>query len=416
LHETYELSLAILFLDRLDHAQDDLLIRTLGLRLAAGQTPGGGWTYFCPVLSPADEQRVLTELRTRMYASVRDSRRPDGLAAPLWPPPLPGRSGLPMVPPRRGARLVPRSYTGDNSNIQFALLGLWAVQRHRLPMRWVFRRVDDYFREMQLEDGSWGYFTRTPVNKASGTCSGLLALAMGHGVDYRSSESSRPLPSAPMRDLEIGRGLSFLGETVQRLQDPPQDKPAPKGILPGVPKDFFIPKRFLNADAVSDLYFLWSLERVAVVYDLERLSSREWYPWAAAHLVAAQSADGSWRERYPGAIDTCFALLVLRRSNPAPDLTRSLEKVLHTEGRRPPLGTMVQGKEQPARPALSGSTTGPGRSPGGGIASDAGTTGPRQGVAASPESRATGTTALPSDSPQRPPLTGITTKPPEGPK
>src|SRR5262249_18850107 len=51
---TYEAALAILFLDRLDDAQDRDLIRRLALRLVAGQTPSGGWTYNCPNLAEAD--------------------------------------------------------------------------------------------------------------------------------------------------------------------------------------------------------------------------------------------------------------------------------------------------------------------------------------------------------------------------
>ena len=47
-HETYELSLAILFLDRLGETTDKALIRTMALRLVAGQTAAGGWSYELP--------------------------------------------------------------------------------------------------------------------------------------------------------------------------------------------------------------------------------------------------------------------------------------------------------------------------------------------------------------------------------
>ena len=47
---TYQLALAILFLDRLGEKEDEPLIRTMALRLMAGQTPAGGWTYECPIL------------------------------------------------------------------------------------------------------------------------------------------------------------------------------------------------------------------------------------------------------------------------------------------------------------------------------------------------------------------------------
>src|SRR5205085_756945 len=51
LDNTYDLSLAILFLDRLGDPADEKLIQGLALRLIAGQSFTGGWSYRCPVLS-----------------------------------------------------------------------------------------------------------------------------------------------------------------------------------------------------------------------------------------------------------------------------------------------------------------------------------------------------------------------------
>src|SRR5262249_38054511 len=73
-------------------------------------------------------------------------------------------------------------------------------------------------------------------------------------------------------------------------------------------------------DAWSRLYFLWSLERVAATYGLETIGGQEWYPWTAGLLVRIQQGDGSWSDAGPGPVPTCFALLILRRSNLTPDL------------------------------------------------------------------------------------------------
>src|SRR5262249_29547547 len=61
---TYDLSLATLFLDRLGDKQDEPLIQSLALRLAAGQTTTGGWTYVCPPLA-AEERKLLCALLSR---------------------------------------------------------------------------------------------------------------------------------------------------------------------------------------------------------------------------------------------------------------------------------------------------------------------------------------------------------------
>ena len=51
---TYEVSLAILFLDRLGDFRDRPMIQGLALRLLAGQNDCGGWSYNCPQLNPQD--------------------------------------------------------------------------------------------------------------------------------------------------------------------------------------------------------------------------------------------------------------------------------------------------------------------------------------------------------------------------
>src|SRR5262249_43789279 len=50
LTKTYELSLALLFLNRLGDGADRDRIQQLALRLVAGQLPSGGWAYDCPIL------------------------------------------------------------------------------------------------------------------------------------------------------------------------------------------------------------------------------------------------------------------------------------------------------------------------------------------------------------------------------
>lgn len=77
---TYELACAIMFLDRLGDKDDVPLIRSLALRLAAGQGTLGGWGYNCPSLTAAEEKKLiatLRERRLRMWSntSLRPIRR-----------------------------------------------------------------------------------------------------------------------------------------------------------------------------------------------------------------------------------------------------------------------------------------------------------------------------------------------------
>jgi hypothetical protein len=59
------------------------------------------------------------------------------------------------------------------------------------------------------------------------------------------------------------------------------------------------------------------------------MGGKDWYRWGAEILCASQQTSGSWHNgRYNGSdqtLDTCLALLFLRRANLAQDLTRKLE-------------------------------------------------------------------------------------------
>jgi hypothetical protein len=80
-------------------------------------------------------------------------------------------------------------------------------------------------------------------------------------------------------------------------------------------------------------YFLWSLERVGVIYGLETIGSKDWYAWGAEILLASQQTSGLWHGEYGAyGADTCFALLFLKRANPARDLTATLKGTIQDPG------------------------------------------------------------------------------------
>jgi hypothetical protein len=280
---TYELTLAILFLDRLNDSRDRQIIRTFGQHLVAGQLDCGAWTYSCAV---SDRRKPVNQL----------------LLAPQGPSVISWSNGEPLAGRRAPARI---QYHGDNSNTQFAILGLWVAQRHGVSARRALLATEQYFRQTQRGDGSWTYRPNSPTYPDSMSCAALMSLAMRHGIISGQGRDIRPDQPVLVSDRAIHRGLRYLGRTLGKI------------TLAG--------DRITGVEARDPLYFLWSLERMAVIYDLKTIGETEWYPWAAEILVEIQQADGSWRCQFSAPVGTCFALLILKRSNLAHDLQLTVQ-------------------------------------------------------------------------------------------
>jgi hypothetical protein len=356
---TYEAALAILFLDHLyqynrdlsDHLEEALtdrrIIQVLAIRLIAGQTKTGGWTYTCKQMSTADHLKLLSLVKDPKLPRYRIPERFRGLPVfqdpdKLMLKPKPPKK-KPRTPPGQDPAVAKPPTDSDNSNTHFALLGLWVAQRYGVGVERSFRLLGKRFRTGQNSNGSWGYtwaYGGKVDENAAMTCAGLLGLVMQYGfkgpaetqgvlsgprgvaqlvgfLDFRSPlarvaaayQAQRSLDADAARrkqeqDGAIGFALSSLGAHIGD----------PAGRTTGLP--------------MPNLYFLWAVERVAVIYGLTTIAGKDWYRWGAEALVANQQPDGYWEKSgYPGStpvLDTCFALFFLKRANLAADLTAQL--------------------------------------------------------------------------------------------
>jgi hypothetical protein len=328
LASTYDLSLALLFLRRQGDEADRPVIQTLALRLAAGQTPAGGWAYECPLLTAEQERHLLAVLDAlrpaapeHLFAPETATAAPpdkpgpadkkaedlDGAAGQAFaalPPPL---QHLPCLRPPSDAQQLPLGDHSDNSNTQFAALALWGAGRQGLPVERSLALVARHFRFSQSLGGGWDYHYAVPSHAStpSMTCAGLLGLAVGHGLVVH--HKAHPTHSARVEDAAAQRAFQTLAGFI----GPPGDGADPK-TRPAV-----------------NLYYLWSLGRVAALYRARKIGGKDWYAWGANLVLDRQEGDGSWKANvYPGGtavIDTCFALLFLRRSHLTEDLSRPLD-------------------------------------------------------------------------------------------
>jgi hypothetical protein len=159
------------------------------------------------------------------------------------------------------------------------------------------------------------------------TCVGLIGLAVEKGVQHKTKELHK--------DPLVQRGLAHLGKHVDQLTSgAPGLKPAPQ-VAPALPNPA-VPRGIDRGE--NYFYFLFSLERMAVLYDLKKIGKTDWYAWGAEDLINAQSGDGSWPGYYhQWNADTCFALLFLKRANIAQDLTDLVRGIDRRPQKTPPL-------------------------------------------------------------------------------
>jgi hypothetical protein len=78
----------------------------------------------------------------------------------------------------------------------------------------------------------------------------------------------------------------------------------------------------------ADLYYWWTVERVAVLYGLRSFQGRPWYETGVADILPNQDTDGSWTYQMGQAgqpVGTSFALLFLKGSNLVSDLSQTIK-------------------------------------------------------------------------------------------
>lgn len=321
---TYELSLTLLFLDRLGDPKDEKLMKRLAARLIAGQHFSGGWSYRCPILDDPGEQNLLRFLEPIRKKMNKGQTREQALAGMELPALLqaltvfrPAAALMQPEPPAAGQTIadsaVRFSTVGrtDNSNTQFAMLALWAAQRHGLPVEPSFEIMTARFeRTHAYPSGLWGYAVDEDGGSRSMICVGLMGLAIGRGLRLVTPGDA----VGAKKDVHVLKGLAALSPRIGR----------PTG-------------RWDKSVPFYDLYYLWSVERVAMIYDLQLIVGKDWYRWGAESLVGNQKRDGWWggmsplaewagrkNYDYKASLSTAFALLFLKRAHPMKDLTPKL--------------------------------------------------------------------------------------------
>jgi hypothetical protein len=182
----------------------------------------------------------------------------------------------------------PPAASMDNSNTQFAVLGLRAAQNAGVPVPpVVWLRSLNHWTGDQNKDGSWPYKrdknNPNPGGSRSMTAAGLYCSLVAKATLKRKDPVLLAAEDPFKKGLEYFKKNSPLYEFGRARQ-------------PG--------------HVFSPYYDLYSLERAMMISRTEKLGDRDWYRDGAAFILANQGPEGEWID----TTDTCFALLFLKKA------------------------------------------------------------------------------------------------------
>ena len=179
----------------------------------------------------------------------------------------------------------------DISNTQYALLGLRAARKAgaRVGNREFWQRVAKALVDDQSAYGGFGYRHGATTHTSSLTAAGVCSLIIVRDIldDVGASAGVRGKVRAA-----INNGLMWF-------------------------KDHWSVTTNVNGAAAWYYYYMYGLERVGSYLSVDRIGGHDWHSEGARKIIGYQKKNGSWGD---GDMDTCFALLFLRRGSRASGL------------------------------------------------------------------------------------------------
>jgi hypothetical protein len=231
----------------------------------------------------------------------------------------------------------PRDKSGDHSNTQYAILGLRSAQRcgvkiDRASWEKVWTKVVNHFLDVQekkgpkvkrwkmIEDSKHGYVSYKPLTSAIDTARGWTYSAC---VDPKgSSKRHGYATSGSMTTVGIASLLIGM-EGLYRIRSPKLNG-AKKAEIHRAARDglawlahhFTVQTNPGHPEGDWLYYYLYGMERAAVLAGTRNIGKHDWYREGAEFLMQHQDPDGRWT--YKGSCGnlapTCFAVLFLTKA------------------------------------------------------------------------------------------------------
>jgi len=306
-YQTYKVALQAMALEELDRVKYQNRIAYCAQHLVDNQCKNGQWSYGNPTTPPKDVPTGVASEGAEKPKPATGAR--DFGASTRKEKPKVVRK-IPITKQKDGPD------GGDNSNTQYAALGLRACydagilipeETMTRAVKWLTESLHAAEGESKAGKGAvvsggetpgqpqgWAY-KGAEEGKAYGsmTAGGVGALTI---YDYMMKKDWK-------KDPAVKNGMTWLGSHFSATDNPGRGK-------------------------AWLLYYLYGIERAGVLYGTDKMGDHDWYVEGAKFLLDTQQGDGSWKEsgRENATWDTCFAILFLKKA------TKPL--VASTDGRR----------------------------------------------------------------------------------
>lgn len=210
----------------------------------------------------------------------------------------------------------------DNSNTQYGVLGMWAVDDGGLEVRNDYWQVcDTYWRRAQLQDGSWMYsqaYLNIPgINRQLLQGTSTMTAAGVASLYVTTEKLDRGVRQQPVADRALASGMEWMA------------------------RDF----EHMRMQVGANLYYAYGVERIGRASGMKYFGKFNWYREGAASILAHQQTPqlirehreavarlypwqkfpdevlenvnlrpGGWRDPWGGeVVGTAYALLFLAR-------------------------------------------------------------------------------------------------------
>ena len=299
LERTYKVALLAMCLEELDRVKYQGRIRQCAQFLVDNQCQNGQWHYgeetpFAVGVPTTGNNRAAVASAAKDFAAAEGAKTKPKVV-----------NRVPVEKKREGPP------TGDNSNAQYAALGLRACHEAGiiLPKETVVKPAKRWWTTSQLGDPKGG------KDNSVATSGGTIP-AEPRGWSYVQN----PQAYGSMTAGAVGAVCIYdfiLGE------DWKKDKVVAGGMS-WLQKNYSVTENVGPCETGSQApteflyYYLYALERAGMLYDTVFIGNKDWYLDGARELLAAQKQGGEWAQSAPATMrptwDTCFAILFLKRA------------------------------------------------------------------------------------------------------